>query len=55
MKRPAVGLSIGALLLALYVVVMMWPFNSCPVGRAAYVHFPGAGLVSVLLARLGLR
>jgi multidrug resistance efflux pump len=30
-------------------------FGACPVGRAAYVHFPGAGLAAVLLARLGLR
>jgi multidrug resistance efflux pump len=30
-------------------------FDSCPVGRAAYVHFPTAGVVAVLLARLGLR
>jgi multidrug resistance efflux pump len=30
-------------------------FTSCPVGHAAYVHFPGAGLLAVLLARLGLR
>jgi hypothetical protein len=30
-------------------------FHSCPVGRAAYVHFPDAGVVWVLLARLGLR
>lgn len=29
-------------------------FEVCPVGHAAYVHFPGAGLVTVLLARLGL-
>jgi len=29
-------------------------FSSCPVGRAAYVHFPSAGLLAVLLARLGL-
>jgi multidrug resistance efflux pump len=29
-------------------------FGTCPVGRAAYVHFPGAGLFAVLLARLGL-
>ena len=27
----------------------------CPVGQAAYVHFPSAGLFDVLLARLGLR
>ncbi len=30
-------------------------FGTCPVGRAAYVHFPNAGVVAVLLARLGLR
>lgn len=30
-------------------------FGTCPVGRAAYVHFPNAGIVAVLLARLGLR
>jgi hypothetical protein len=30
-------------------------FATCPVGRAAYVHFPSAGLVDVLMARLGLR
>lgn len=29
-------------------------FKTCPVGRAAYVHFPGAGIGAVLLARLGL-
>ena len=29
-------------------------FASCPVGRAAYVHFPNAGLFAVLLGRLGL-
>jgi hypothetical protein len=29
-------------------------FASCPVGRAAYVHFPSAGLFAVLLSRLGL-
>lgn len=29
-------------------------FGTCPVGRAAYVHFPHAGVVAVLLARLGL-
>jgi multidrug resistance efflux pump len=29
-------------------------FASCPVGYAAYVHFPNAGLLAVLLARLGL-
>ena len=27
----------------------------CPVGHAAYAHFPSAGLFDVLLARLGLR
>jgi multidrug resistance efflux pump len=30
-------------------------FSSCPVGQAAYVHFPSAGLLAVLMARLGLR
>lgn len=30
-------------------------FGGCPVGHAAYVHFPTAGLGAVLLARLGLR
>ena len=30
-------------------------FTVCPVGQAAYVHFPTAGLLDVLLARLGLR
>jgi multidrug resistance efflux pump len=30
-------------------------FGICPVGQAAYVHFPSAGLFAVLLARLGLR
>jgi len=29
-------------------------FGYCPVGRAAYVHFPTAGIVAVVLARLGL-
>ena len=29
-------------------------FKTCPVGRAAYVHFPGAGIGAVLLARLRL-
>jgi hypothetical protein len=29
-------------------------FATCPVGRAAYVHFPSAGLFAVLLGRLGL-
>ena len=27
----------------------------CPVGQAAYVHFPEAGVLAVLMARLGLR
>jgi hypothetical protein len=31
------------------------PFAVCPVGQAAYVHFPSAGVLDVLLARLGLR
>jgi multidrug resistance efflux pump len=30
-------------------------FTVCPVGQAAYVHFPTAGLLDVLWARLGLR
>jgi len=30
-------------------------FGMCPVGQAAYVHFPSAGVLAVLLARLGLR
>jgi multidrug resistance efflux pump len=30
-------------------------FGFCPVGQAAYVHFPTAGVLAVLLARLGLR
>jgi multidrug resistance efflux pump len=30
-------------------------FATCPVGQAAYVHFPEAGMLAVLLARLGLR
>jgi multidrug resistance efflux pump len=30
-------------------------FTVCPVGQAAYVHFPTAGVLDVLLARLGLR
>lgn len=30
-------------------------FAACPVGQAAYVHFPSAGIVPVLLARLGIR
>jgi len=30
-------------------------FAACPVGQAAYVHFPTAGVLAVLLARLGLR
>jgi len=29
-------------------------FAVCPVGQAAYVHFPTAGVLDVLLARLGL-
>jgi multidrug resistance efflux pump len=29
-------------------------FAVCPVGHAAYVHFPSAGLLDVLMARLGL-
>ena len=29
-------------------------FASCPVGQAAYVHFPTAGVLAVLMARLGL-
>ena len=29
-------------------------FTVCPVGQAAYVHFPTAGVLDVLLARLGL-
>jgi multidrug resistance efflux pump len=29
-------------------------FATCPVGRAAYVHFPTAGVLDVLWARLGL-
>jgi HlyD family secretion protein len=29
--------------------------GTCPVGQAAYVHFPSAGLLAVLMARLGLR
>jgi multidrug resistance efflux pump len=29
-------------------------FTVCPVGQAAYVHFPTAGMLDVLLARLGL-
>jgi multidrug resistance efflux pump len=33
----------------------MAEFPTCPVGRAAYVHFPEAGVLAVLLARLGLR
>jgi multidrug resistance efflux pump len=31
------------------------PFAVCPVGQAAYVHFPSAGVLDVLLARRGLR
>lgn len=30
-------------------------FDFCPVGQAAYVHFPTAGVFDVLWARLGLR
>jgi len=30
-------------------------FTVCPVGQAAYVHFPTAGVLDVLWARLGLR
>jgi multidrug resistance efflux pump len=30
-------------------------FHACPVGQAAYVHFPTAGVIAVLLARIGLR
>jgi hypothetical protein len=30
-------------------------FTVCPVGQAAYVHFPTAGVLDVLRARLGLR
>jgi len=30
-------------------------FGMCPVGQAAYVRFPSAGVLAVLLARLGLR
>jgi len=30
-------------------------FAACPVGQAAYVHFPTAGVLAVLMARLGLR
>jgi hypothetical protein len=29
-------------------------FQSCPVGRAAYVDFPGIGLIDVIQARLRL-
>lgn len=29
-------------------------FNSCPVGRAAYVNFPDIGLIDVVRARLRL-
>ncbi len=29
-------------------------FHACPVGQAAYVHFPNAGVLAVLMARLGL-
>ena len=30
-------------------------YTICPVGLAAYVHFPTAGVLAVLAARLGLR
>jgi hypothetical protein len=30
-------------------------FATCPVGQAAYVHFPTAGVLAVLMARLGFR
>jgi len=30
-------------------------FSDCPVGQAAYVYFPTAGVLAVLMARLGLR
>ncbi len=30
-------------------------FTICPVGQAAYVHFPTAGVLDVLWARLGVR
>jgi len=30
-------------------------FGECPVGEAAYVHFPTAGVLDVLLARFGLK
>jgi multidrug resistance efflux pump len=30
-------------------------FSTCPVGQAAYVYFPTAGVLAVLMARLGLR
>jgi hypothetical protein len=30
-------------------------FEACPVGQAAYVHFPTAGVLAVLMARLGFR
>jgi multidrug resistance efflux pump len=30
-------------------------FTVCPVGQAAYVHFPTAGVLDVLWARLGMR
>ena len=29
-------------------------FDRCPVGRAAYVEFPGVGLIDVIRARLRL-
>ena len=29
-------------------------FELCPVGRAAYVEFPGVGMIDVLRARLRL-
>ena len=30
-------------------------YSICPVGLAAYVHFPTAGVLAVMLARLGIR
>ena len=30
-------------------------YTICPVGLAAYVHFPTAGVLAVMMARLGLR
>jgi len=30
-------------------------FSACPIGRAAYVHFPSAGTLDVLLARLRMK